>query len=404
MRVVMLAHVFPRARADSMGAFILHLADALAARGARIDVVAPHAAGLADAEEFGAVRAHRFHYAPARWERLAYSGTMHEFVARGIANKILFALFNLAFLFKTLTRARAARAQILHAHWWIPGGIVGALAAAILRAPLVVTTHGTDVEMLRRTRGAMPLARFVFARARAITCCSAYLRAQLLALGVADAARVMVVPEPVSVEFETLNSKFEIPATRSNSEFRISNLILTVARLTKQKGIDVLIDALAILRERGCAARLKIIGDGPERAALEQQTREKQLQDRVEFLGALPPSELPPHYAACAVFVLPSLREGLGVVLVEALLCGAPVIATDSGGVTDIVRDGETGLLFPERDARALADAIEKLLDDRALAARLAAQGAAAARARFTSERVAAQFIEIYQRAIGEPA
>ena len=104
-RVVMLAHVFPRALDDSMGAFVLHIADALAERGAQIDVIAPHAANLADEESFGAVRVHRFHYAPARWERLAYAGTMHEFVARGIVNKILFAFFNLAFFVKACVRS-----------------------------------------------------------------------------------------------------------------------------------------------------------------------------------------------------------------------------------------------------------------------------------------------------------
>jgi glycosyltransferase involved in cell wall biosynthesis len=91
----------------------------------------------------------------------------------------------------------------------------------------------------------------------------------------------------------------------------------------------------------------------------------------------------------------------MGLVLAEALLCGAPVIAASPGGVTDIVRDGETGLLFPERDARALANAIEKLLSDRVLAARLAVNGAAFVREWFSREHVAAQFIQIYQKAVG---
>ena len=387
-RVLMLAHVFPRALDDSMGAFLLHLADALAEQGARIDVIAPHAVNLADGESFGAIRVWRFHYAPTHWEQLAYAGTMHEFVARGIVNKILFAFFNIAFFFKAIFVVHAASAQLLHAHWWLPGGLVGALVSLITRVPLVITTHGTDVEILRRTRWAKPLARFVFARARAITCGSTYMREQLLALGVADAAQVSVIPMPVSAEFGI-----------QNSEPRIQNSqVLTVARLTKQKSIDTLIDALAILRERGSDARLKIIGDGPERSVLERHACDLRLQGRVEFVGALPQKDLPSQYAVCAIFVLPSVREGMGLVLAEALLCGAPVIAVNSGGVTDIVRDGETGLLFPERDARALADAIEKLLNDRALAVRLATNGATWVRERFTRERVAAQFSGIYSR------
>jgi glycosyltransferase involved in cell wall biosynthesis len=270
------------------------------------------------------------------------------------------------------------------------------MVSLLTRVPLVVTIHGTDVELLRRSRWAAPLARFVFARARAITCGSTYLREQLLAQGVVDAARVFVIPMPVNPEFE-IQAAPRIP----NFESRILNSVLTVARLTAQKSIDTLLDALALLRDRGSAARLKIIGDGPERAALEQRARDLGLGDRVEFLGALPQKELPPYYAASAVFVLPSVREGMGLVLAEALLCGAPVIAASPGGVTDIVRDGETGLLFPERDARALANAIEKLLSDRVLAARLAVNGAAFVREWFSREHVAAQFIQIYQKAVG---
>ncbi len=390
MRVLVLAHVFPRTVDDSMGAFLLHLADALAERGVQTDVVAPHAVGLADDEAIGAARVHRFRYAPARWERLAYTGTMHEIVGRGIGGKILFAFFCAAFFLKSFSVARAARPQVLHAHWWLPGGLVGALVSRLTRVPLVITTHGTDVEMLRRTRWAMPLARFTFARARAITCGSTYLRDQLLALGVADAARVSVIPMPVNPLFEN-----------SPLAPRPSSLVLTVARLTTQKSIDTLIEALAILRDRGSAARLEIVGDGPERAALEQQARALNLQDRVAFLGALAQKELPPHYAECAVFVLPSIREGMGLVFAEALLCGAPVIAANSGGVTDIVKDGETGLLVPERDAHALADAVEKILNDRALAARLAANGAAWVRERYTRGRVAAQFAEVYENING---
>ncbi len=386
-RVVVLAHVFPRALDDSMGAFLLHLADALAARGVTLEVIAPHAQNLANVELLGAARVQRFRYAPVHWETLAYHGTMHDIVGRGLVGKFLFALFTFAFLLKTISVTWSARPNLLHAHWWIPGGIVGAVASLVTRVPLIITTHGTDVEMLCKMPWVIPLARFAFGRARAITCGSNYLRDQLVALNVADAAKVVVIPMPLNPEFGIQKSKFG----NRKSE------ILTVARLTKQKSIDTLVDALALLRDRGNDARLKIIGAGPERGALEAQTRRLNLSDCVEFVGALPQTELPAQYAACAVFVLPSIREGMGLVLAEALWCGAPVVAANSGGVTDIVRDGETGLLFPERDPRALAAAIEKLLRDQESARQLARTGAAFVRERFTPERVAAQFEKIYR-------
>lgn len=403
-RVLTLAHVFPRAPTDPMGAFLLHLADALAARGLQIEVIAPHAASLADVETFGTVRVRRFRYAPARWERLAYTGVMHELVARSIVNKLLFAGFLFAFLAETIRRIVSTRPRLVHAHWWMPGGLVGTLAWYATRVPLVVTTHGTDIEMLRRARWAKPFARFVFARARAIVCVSTYLREQLLTLGVADAARVYVVPQPVHPSFlrsavsgQRSNERSAVSSQQSAISGRRSAVVLTVARLTKQKSVDTLIDALALLRARGCDARVKIIGDGPERATLEQHAHERNVYEHVEFLGMLPQTELPAHYARAAVFVLPSIREGVGLVFAEALLCGTPIIGTASGGVTDIIRDGETGLLVPVGDARALADAIERVLTDRALAARLVANGAALVRERFAPERVATQYLEIYQ-------
>lgn len=397
LRVVFLTHVFPRHPLDPLGAFLLHLAAALAPRAA-MEVVAPHAPSLADAETVDAIAVQRFHYAPARWERLAYSGAMHDLVARRWDNQILFLLFNLAFWVQAVATIRARRAQLIHAHWWLPAGLIGALAAIVTRVPLIVTTHGTDVEQLRRARWARSLARFVFARAAAITCGSQYTRAQLLELGVAAPQRVRVIPMPVNPLFV----KFQVPS--SNHASRLTHhefTILTVARLSAQKSIDTLIDALGLVRARGVNARLTIVGDGDQRAVLEQQARALNLHSHVEFCGARAQTELPRYYAGCDVFVLPSIREGMGLVLAEALLCGAPVIAVNSGGVTDIVRDGETGLLVPPRDAAALTAALESIRNDRALAERLATNGGAWVRARFAPERVAAQFLEVYRQSLG---
>ncbi len=404
MRVVLLTHVFPRAVDDPLGAFLLHLAQACGAR-AQVCVVAPHAAGLQERETFGAVEVRRFRYAAEARETLAYTGVMHEQVARGMGGKLAFARFGQAYLRAALAAVRQVQPDVLHAHWWLPGGFVGALVSKGTRTPLVVTTHGTDVEQLRRAPWAQPLARWTFAQARAITCGSTYLRERLLELRVADAARVRVIPMPVSAVFvdggRTTNLQpstgVRFSVAESNKENLHSLNLLTVARLSRQKSIDTLLDALARLRARGLAARLRIVGDGDQRAALEAKTRALQLEPYVEFLGMCAPSELPRLYAECDAFVLPSVREGMGLVLAEALLCGAPVIATNSGGVTDIVRAGETGLLFPERDANALAEAIEKYARAPQYAAQLAANGRAAVLERFTPERVAQEFLKVYR-------
>jgi glycosyltransferase involved in cell wall biosynthesis len=173
-----------------------------------------------------------------------------------------------------------------------------------------------------------------------------------------------------------------------------------VARLTAQKSIDTLLEALGILRQRDVDAHLRIVGDGDQRAFLENKARELRLEAFVEFLGALAQAELPALYAQADAFVLPSVREGMGLVLAEALLCGAPVIAADSGGVTDMVIDRQTGLLFSPRDANALAGALEQYARNAAYAAHLAQNGRALVLERFTPARVAEQFLNVYGNAI----
>jgi glycosyltransferase involved in cell wall biosynthesis len=396
LRVTVLAHVFPRGLNDPMGAFLLHLALGLDAQGVAVDVIAPHAPGLAYCEILAGIRVHRFRYAPDRWERLAYSGTMHEAVASGCANKLLFVLFSLAMFWSGLSVALRTRADLIHAHWWAPGGLVGALISSLTGRPLVLTTHGTDVEILSHANWIVLLARRVFGRAQVATCGSGYLRAQLIALGVGS-VRVRVIPMPVSRLFEACAEGFTSSDHRREEKARESCTVLTVARLTAQKDIATLLEALSLLRERGRAIRLIVVGDGPQRGSLESRAASLGLANDVEFRGTVAPQYLPAIYRSCDVFVLPSVGEGLGLVLVEALLCGKPVVATSGGGATDVVTDDETGLLVPQRSALALADAIERLCDNPALAARLAASGKARAQQRFTSDAIAAQFLEVYR-------
>ncbi|HZQ07539.1 MAG TPA: glycosyltransferase [Anaerolineae bacterium] len=401
MRIVLLTHVFPRAADDPLGAFLLHLTRGMGER-AQVLVVAPHAAGLLEHETFGDIRVTRFHYAPDAQETLAYTGVMHEQVARGIGGKFAFARFVWAYLRAALYAVREFKPQVIHAHWWLPGGFVGALVSRLTSTPLVITTHGTDVEQLRRAGWTKPLARFTFGRASIITCGSNYLREQVLELGVADPARVVVRPMPVNPLFDG--------GRRTDDEHELSPVlrppsfvVLTVSRLTKQKSVDTIIDALALVRAKGIDARLRIVGEGDQRGVLEEKIRKAGLEAYVEFLGMRPQIELPQLYADCDAFVLSSVREGMGLVIAEALLCGAPVIATNSGGIPDMVRDGETGLVFPERDANALAAALEKYARDPAFAAQLAANGRALVQARYTPARAADEFLKIYERASRRP-
>ena len=236
---------------------------------------------------------------------------------------------------------RAARdADLVHAHW-LPSG----LAALLTGKPYVVQLWGTDVELARR---APWLARPIMRRARLAIVASNALADAARELGARD---VRVIPSGVDIP-DDVGEPEEPPH------------VLFVGRLSAEKGILELVEAA-----RGLP--LVVVGDGP-------------LRDRVPgALGFVAPREVGPYYERAAVVCVSSRREGYGVVAREAMACGRAVVATRVGGLPDAIEDGVTGLLVPPRDPAALRAALERLLGDPELRARLGAAARRAAAERF---------------------
>jgi glycosyltransferase involved in cell wall biosynthesis len=179
--------------------------------------------------------------------------------------------------------------------------------------------------------------------------------------------------------------------------------ILYAGNLVASKGVDVLIEAFARLRERGVACELKILGEGSERDSLEALARRLGVADSVLFAPFVSQREMAAEYGRSTVTVLPSRgnAEGLGLTLVEALLAGSAVVGTPAGGIPEVVLDGRTGLLARDGDVVDLAQKIERLLADGELRARLVAYGAERARERHAAIAAAARYIDLYDRVRG---
>lgn len=148
--------------------------------------------------------------------------------------------------------------------------------------------------------------------------------------------------------------------------------ILAVGRLSPEKGFAVLIEALALLRHRGLDAGLAIVGDGPERGALERRIASLGLADRIDLTGELPPAEVARVLAQSDVFCMASFSEGLPISIMEAMAAGVPVVSTWIAGIPELARQNETALTVPPADAEALAEAIARLIGDQDLRVRLA--------------------------------
>lgn len=400
MKILLLAHGFPRHAGDLAGAFLLALARGQQALGHTVLAVVPHDAGLPIDDVVDGVRVQRYRYASDADETLAYRGTMADQVMRTWSGRLRLAGFVRAAR-QAATRAIAEFApDVVHVHWWFPGGL-SMWPRLVNRVPYVMTSHGTDLFLVDRVPAARYLAGPIFRNAAQTTVISSPLVSRVERLGV-DRRSITVIPMPVDAAVAAqLEGAF--------NAHRPPDTLLFVGRLVERKGAAYVIRAIAELSEAGRHVRLVIVGDGPERVALTALAGSLAVGDRVEFTGALSPAEVRDRYRAGGVFVMPAVtdwkgeQEGFGMVLVEAMAFGLPVVATRSGGIPDIVRDGENGVLVPERDVGALARGILLLLDDPALATRLAEAARADVRDRFAPARIASAFDSVYRRAARQP-
>jgi glycosyltransferase involved in cell wall biosynthesis len=174
--------------------------------------------------------------------------------------------------------------------------------------------------------------------------------------------------------------------------------ILYAGNLLPSKGADLLVEAFALLRARGLSCRLRILGEGHSRPALEDRVRALGIHDDVEFATFVSQDAMPAEYGAATVTVLPTRgdAEGLGLVLAEAALAGSAIVGTPAGGIPEIVIHEETGLLARDGDAADLAGQIERLLHSPELRAQLGARATALVRERFTPQRATDRFLQAY--------
>ena len=376
--------------------FLLDLAIGVQKIGYRVFVVAPHQEGLSGSQKIDNIHVFRFKYAPTRLERLAYVGNFPDRVIGNTFNKVLFGLFMIFFLLKALYITVKKKVDIIHAQWWIPSGIIALATSVLSRKPYIVTAHGTDIFIIKKHPCLKPLARIVFKNANSITAVSNKIKSVLTNEFEIAPDKINIFPMPCDLDIF-----YPAPVRKE-----VETVVLSIGRLIELKGYDYLIEATGILKKKGIKFKLTIIGEGPKEKPLREKISAIDLNEDVEITPFKPRVDLNYFYNLCDVFVLPSItdsegrQEGLGLVLLEAMSCKKPVIGTNSGGIPDIIKDGETGLLVPEKDPEALADAIEKLLKDNELANRLAESGYKYVIENFTSSKIADKVLDIYSEVL----
>lgn len=351
-KLLVLASTFPRWEGDTEPRFVLdlvsHMVDTF-----DITVLVPAALGAKEKETLEGVNIIRYHYFPIhKWETLCYPGAIVPRIREKKVRVLLvpFLMFSLWFHLLIML----PKFDIVHAHWLIPQGII----QSFFKKPYIVTGHGGDVTSLNK--GIIKLLKKrCLKKAKNVTVVSEHLKQLVVEL------EPSVCPHIISMGVDT--SKF-------GKQYFISNyfnqgskkVILFVGRLVEKKGVTYLIEAM-----KEVDAILVIVGDGPLRNQLEEQAEE--LGNRVQFLGAKTHSELQVIFASADILVIPSVtardgdQEGLGLVILEAMASGLPVIASDSGGISQVVRNEYNGILFEEKNVVQLRNSIKRLINDQQL-------------------------------------
>lgn len=384
------------------GSFVLRLAVALRAHEVDVDVIAPGGAGLAAHDTLDDIRITRARYAADAEMTLAYGGTMAEAVRGSWRARWTFLRLLRALRRETRRAVQSARRNgtpydLVHVHWWFPSGLALWRAMPAGKPPTVLTMHGSDVRLAEHVAPAHPVMRAVLRGAAAVTAVSSWLAdtAQRIVQRGVSSAPIEVAPMPVDAT-QLLASGDDAASPRHG--------VLFVGRLNAQKGLRDLLDAMA-RTPRGAGDTwaqlpLHVVGDGPDAVALRAHAAALGLADRITWEGTLTPHEVAARYRAAQVVVMPSRGEGLGLVAVEAQLCGTPVVAYADGGLLDAVRPEYGGTLVTPGDCDALAGAIAHVTGDAHRARRLGESAREFVRARFTPDAVARRYLDIYRDAL----
>lgn len=396
MHIGVLTHNYPRFAGDFSGTFVEALCDELARQGHPVTIWAPADAAYNRPLTYrpepaaespippAAVTLRLYRYAwPARVQRLGYMRSMQSDLALRLEAYLLSPLLFAAGIRQVLaditnaTGAARTRPDVLHAHWVLPNGFIGAVAGRHLGIPLAVSVPGSDAQVAAKNPLFRRMAAFTFAQAGLLTANSTELRDAVLPLGADNDKFDMIIygTDPDALRPDRrgvieLRAKIGLPPE--------TPVILCVGRMVYKKGFDMLIRALA---EAPLAARnlaVVMVGGGDQLADWQALARDLGVAERVHWVGSVPKTEIGVYYNLAAMLAMPSVSkpaDGLNVCVLDAMSCARPIVASTVAGNPLAVVDGVTGLLVPEQHPPALAAAVAALLDNLPAAAAMGAAG-----------------------------
>ncbi len=385
-KVLVIGSVYPRFHEDAEVPWLRASVAHLRATGVDVQVLAPTYKGL-KSHEIDGVKVNRFRYAPKDWEMLTHEEGAPSKMASKPWLQLLAIPYIISGFFRCLNLCRKWKPDVIHAHWPFPHAFIALGAAKLFRIPLVLNFHGAELLLIRKKKWVKPFLKFAISQAQAVFANSSFTASKIKALRNVDVEWSPYGTTLGSCHCEEHGDEAiqgnAIQSHPVDGKFKI----LFVGRHIERKGICYLIEAAKYLPKDKFEIRIVGVGDLTEE--LKQQAHQVATSDEaitgneyggpcdIIFTGKLSPEALEAEYRNANVFTLPAIvdskgdTEGLGVVLIEAMELNLPIVASNVGGIPDVVVDNVSGLLVPEKNPEALADAFKRLAADPALVANL---------------------------------
>lgn len=386
MKILFVVTAFPRFKGDVITPWMIELIERLRRQGIEVSVFTSSYKGLKN-QIYREIPVYRFRYFFKKYERLTHEETAVDKFGKGGLN-VLLSVFYL--IFGTIAIGKLVRSKkfdIVHINWPFPHILFGIYAKAVSRCKVFATFYGLEIRWLKKKFPFLikPFSNFIN-RADVITAISNHTAGELKGIVKKE---VPIIPFSITVESQSSSVSDE-------------NFILFVGRHVERKGVNVLIEAFNLIHKE-IPHNLIIVGDGPERKRWETMTQNYGLSQRVKFTGWVSTVDLHNYYKTCSFFVLPAIydkhgdTEGLGVVIIEAMSYSKPVIASNVGGITDVVIDGHNGMLVRDNDPKELARAIKELANNKELCKRLGDNAKKSIDERFNWDRIVSKLIGLYE-------
>ncbi len=385
MKVLMLSWEYPPQSVGGLAQHVYHLSGALARQGAEIHVITAGGSNTAPYEDRAGVKVHRI--------------TPYSLSAPDFRTWILHLNFSLLEYTVTLLNS-LKNVDLLHVHDWLTAYAGRALKHAF-RLPLVATVHATEYGRNaglhnENQRYISDVEWWLTYEAWRIIVCSSYMERELQGFFQLPGDKITVIPNGVNVEDFTAGSKKKANFSGQANE----KYIFFIGRLVREKGVQVLIDAAPRILAGFPEARFIIAGTGPYEGYLRAKTKERGLEHRICFTGYINDQVRNRFLEQSAVAVFPSLYEPFGIVALEAMAAGAPVVVSDTGGLPEIVNHGIDGLKCFAGSPDSLADNIMAVLGDSALAERLRENGSKKAKNQYSWFSIAGRTLNLYEEVI----